>query len=190
MTCRNLLNSTLWKLHDNGHAKPNAKESQLYGYHATLAIERKVSCLCVFVCVSFMWVTPPCLMAPCCVQRPALSCSLLSHSHTQTNEWAQWGKSQGVPYPNTLYNASGLHLLLSNLKVGHWSASMSLLSLLEVLSSFLSTSPHTLSPSCLLLCNFNSHSKDGLFFYFFLLLSLCSHFFLSTLRLTDVWGAD
>lgn len=33
------------------------------------------ACVCVFNVGH-----PPCLMAPCCVQRPALSCSLLSHS--------------------------------------------------------------------------------------------------------------
>lgn len=43
-----------WEPCDNGHAKHNVKESQLYGYHGTLTVERKLSCLCkfVYVCAS------------------------------------------------------------------------------------------------------------------------------------------
>lgn len=90
---------------DNGHATASAKESQLYGYHGTLAAKRKVSwCVCVTAFVSFMWVIPPCLMAPRYVQRPALSCSLLSHSCTQTNARTQRGRFLGVPHPNTPHN--------------------------------------------------------------------------------------
>lgn len=93
--------------------------------------KRKVSwCVCVWV--SFMWVTPPCLMAPHCVQRPALSCSLLSHSHTQINACTQRGRFWGVPHPNTLHNTPPLHLLLplSRMKAGQWSSSTFLLSAL------------------------------------------------------------
>lgn len=61
-------------------------------------------CVCVSAFVSFMWVIPPCLMAPRCVQRPALSCSLLSHSCTQTNARTQRGRFFGVPHPNTPHN--------------------------------------------------------------------------------------
>ena len=144
-------NPTLWEPCDNGHAKPGAKESRLYGYHGTLAAKRKVSCLCVCecVCASFMWVTTACLMAPCCVQRPALSCSLLSLSYTQTNPCKQRGRFWGVPHPNTLHNTPPLHLLLlfSKLKVDQWSASMSLLSAFLHSSSLLITSFLSLTAS-------------------------------------------
>lgn len=84
-----------------------------------------VCALSVCVCVSFMWVTPPCLMAPRCVQRPALSCSPLSHSHTQTNACTQQGRIffsffffWGVPHPNTLHNApTGASVALSVLQL-------------------------------------------------------------------------
>lgn len=107
----NRLTMAMWKSSD--------KESWFYGYHGTLVTKREKDRVCECVCVSLMWVTSPCLMAPCCVPRPALSCSPLSHSRTQTNAYTQQGRDfWGVPHPNTLNNTPApLHLLLLFLKV-------------------------------------------------------------------------
>lgn len=118
-----------WEPCDNGHAKPNAKESRLYGYHGTLAAKRKVSWLCV--CVFYVG-HPTMSNGPLlCAASFAELLPAVTLTHTQTNAYTQRGRFWGVPHPNTLHNTPPLHLLLlfSKLKVDQWSASLPLLSI-------------------------------------------------------------
>lgn len=125
----------------------------------------------VCVCASFMWVTPPCLMAPCCVQRPALSCSLLSHSHKQM--WWRSGGNFGVSLtliPSTIHrcciccSSSHTWKLFGELQA----------CLCSLLGRLCPLSSPQLSPLSLFLVAFyfNPTSKLGCFFFQFFFLIL------------------